>query len=109
MTIYVDSSFIQAKVGPYKSRWCHLFSDSLDPEELHEFIEKLGLKRRYFQHTENKPEFDHYDVTLGKRKQAIRLGAIPINCIRAVEIWREKRNRYKESARSSEPSSWFGC
>ena len=54
-------------------RWSHLSStsDDADFSELHAFAARLGLKRRWF-------DGDHYDVTPGKRWQAVRLGAVEI-------------------------------
>jgi hypothetical protein len=51
--------------------WCHLTADTL--EELHAFAAKLGMKREWFQDKVDRP---HYDLTPGKRLQAIRLGAV---------------------------------
>lgn len=77
--IYVDTAMIAAKVPNrrvvHDSLWCHLLSDQPDPEELHRFAARLGLRRSYFQHKPGNPAHDHYDLTLGKRAQAIALGA----------------------------------
>ena len=54
-------------------RWnqaSHLVADTVD--ELHEFAEQLGLKRAWFQSAGTIP---HYDLTVYKRRQAVRLGA----------------------------------
>jgi hypothetical protein len=68
--------------GPvtHTSRWSHLFADT--QEELHEFAARLGLRRSYYQ---GPPEHEiwHYDLTEGKRWQAIRQGAV------TVITWRE--------------------
>jgi hypothetical protein len=53
--------------GHAKKSWCHMTSDTSE-EELHEFAKKLGLRREWFQG-------DHYDLTEGKRAQALKLGA----------------------------------
>jgi len=52
----------------------HLQADS--GEELHQFAARLGLKRDWFQSRPGRPELDHYDLTRGKRQQALRLGAV---------------------------------
>jgi hypothetical protein len=71
VTVYVDDMLLEARVGRITSRWSHLTADTKD--ELHAFAAKLGLQRRWFQ---DKPRGHwHYDVTEGKRLQAIRLGA----------------------------------
>lgn len=83
--IYVDDVGIPAKVwnkrtGRYvESRWFHLISDQIDTAELHAFAAHLGLHRSYFQQgrtlggSELDPGHDHYDVTVGKRKQLLVL------------------------------------
>ena len=76
--IYVDDIAIPATVRngsrTHTSRWSHLTADS--EEELHAFAARLGLKRSYFQPgPDYAPHWRHYDVTEGKRRQAIRLGA----------------------------------
>jgi hypothetical protein len=87
VTVYVDDIRIPAQVGRFNAKWSHLIAD--DRNELHAFAAKLGLRRSYFQDpmVNGKPlakpgtleaEFWHYDVTEAKRRQAIRLGAVPI-------------------------------
>lgn len=61
---------------PY-NKSCHLStfpptSDNI--EALHNFAEKIGLKRAYFQQN----SWPHYDLTSKKRIQAIENGAIEI-------------------------------
>jgi len=90
--IYVDDAGIPADVynpetgQTHSSNWSHLISDQLDPTELHEFASKLGLRRSYFQPgkqlwhlDDHDPAGDHYDLTAGKRQQAIKLGAKSIS------------------------------
>lgn len=88
MTIYVDDAFIKAKVKQHDSRWCHMLSDQKDPEELHLFAESIGLKRAYFQAAKNYSPWwhQHYDLTEGKRKQAIAKGATEIDIYDWVEM-----------------------
>jgi hypothetical protein len=52
--------------------FCHLTADNLD--ELIEFAEKIGLKREWLQESRNGTP--HFDLTLNKRKLALKLGAI---------------------------------
>jgi hypothetical protein len=84
MTVYVDDAFIQATVpnGParHTSQWCHMTADST--EELIEFAVKLGLRQGYIQHIGTWKE--HFDVTQGKRAQAVRLGAVEIDAYESV-------------------------
>jgi hypothetical protein len=107
--IFVDSMRMPAEVTDpgsgrtYSSRWSHLISDSLDPTELHAFAAKLGMRRAWFQpgNTPGKKDGldragDHYDLTDRKRREAIRLGAVEINCYQLVDILRAKRARLHE-------------
>jgi hypothetical protein len=89
LTVYVDDAAIQASVTneengrTHTSKWCHLFTDRDDQTELHEFARSVGLRRSWFQdHHRNAPWMWHYDVTAGKRRQAVKAGAKEIT-------WRE--------------------
>lgn len=96
MTVYVDDAAIAATVGRITSRWSHLIAD--DQDELHAFAARLGLRRAWFQDPLTKTaaihpvpgsraaENWHYDLTVGKRAQAIRLGAQPITWREMVEV-----------------------
>lgn len=69
--VYIDSLF---DTQGWSSNWpfkeaCHLMADS--KEELIEFARKLKLKDSWIQCT----SILHYDLTKGKRFQAIKLGA----------------------------------
>lgn len=72
MTVRVDElqTPINAKHRCFREGFCHLTADSLD--ELHAFAKQLRLKRAWFQPHRLMP---HYDLTLRKRAQALRLGA----------------------------------
>ncbi len=103
MTVYVDDAGISASVHNQLSgrqitdRWSHLTADTRD--ELHAFAaEKLGLQRSYFQ--PGKPRgggcpspYWHYDVTSGKRWQAIRHGAVAVTSRELLEIIAEREAR----------------
>jgi hypothetical protein len=63
--------FVDSAIWPHRGdRWAHLVSDE-SYQELHEFVEQLGIPRRAFQG-------DHYDVPTDYRQRAIELGAVPI-------------------------------
>ncbi|MBN7458585.1 DUF4031 domain-containing protein [Mycobacteroides abscessus subsp. abscessus] len=89
MTVYVDDMRMSARVGRIQARWSHLQADTDD--ELHEFAERLGLKRSWFQ----KPgtAIAHYDVTDSKRAEAIRLGAREIGYMsrESMDLIRRRR------------------
>lgn len=83
MTIYVDDEQIPSR----GKVWCHLVADSL--EELHEFAERLGLRRSWFQDASVYP---HYDLTMSVQKKALSLGALMgdrrtiITCAKQLKI-----------------------
>jgi len=68
-------------IWPWRGRnWAHLVSD-VSYEELHDFADRLGIKRSAFQG-------DHYDVPTEVRLEAIALGA---EAIGARELLRRLR------------------
>ena len=71
MGIYVDELYDYGKKG----KWCHMASDNPNPEELHDFAYKIGLKHQWFQ---NHPLHPHYDLRPSMRTKAIKNGAIPV-------------------------------
>lgn len=48
-----------------------MYADNID--ELHMMATRLGLKRTWFQ---TKSRLPHYDLTVGKRVQAIKMGVV---------------------------------
>jgi hypothetical protein len=87
VSVYVDE--IVKHGGSKTFQWehsCHLYADSLD--ELHAFAESIGLKRAWFQ---GKDGFPHYDLTVGKRMQAVNRGAIEKDRLHAVNFSRALR------------------
>jgi hypothetical protein len=78
MSVYVDDAFVHGDWGKWTGGG-HMQADST--AELHEFAARIGLKRAWFQSRPNRPEHDHYDLTRGKRQQALALGAV-------AETWR---------------------
>jgi hypothetical protein len=93
VTVYAENSSIPARVGPHASLWSHLSADNQD--ELHEFAARLGLRRSWYQpgrpRSDGRPSpFGHYDLTAGKRQQAIQLGARPVTWQDAPNIIRQR-------------------
>ncbi len=101
MGIYVDDLMQHGTPGGYRGkdaaqaervgarnghRWCHLFADDADCEELHAFARRIGLRREWFQG-------NHYDLTPGRRAAAVRAGAKELARAEAVAIWRAQRAR----------------
>ncbi len=86
-SVYVDS--LRPCTPSKKWRYtqsCHLVSDSL--EALHAFAERIGLKRCWF---ENHKLMPHYDLTPGKRAEAIAAGALPISFNRLYGMIQERK------------------
>jgi hypothetical protein len=73
MAVYADDAFTHGDWGKWTGGG-HLQADTV--EELHAFAAKLGLRRAWFQSKTGRPEMDHYDLTKGKRFQALKLGAV---------------------------------
>lgn len=66
---------------PYRQS-CHLLADTV--EELHRFaIDRLGMKPEWFQNNSRLP---HYDLTVGNRFKALRLGAFEIDDEKVVKL-----------------------
>lgn len=88
MSVYVDEMRIclRNRNWPY-GQACHLVADSVG--ELHTFARRLGLMRSWFQ----SGSLPHYDLTIGMRVKAVRLGAIEIDRNKFVEIMRKNRPR----------------
>jgi hypothetical protein len=83
-----------ARVGARNGhQWCHMFADKADCPELHVIAGKIGMRREWFQG-------DHYDLTPGRRKQAVKAGAIEVTREQAVEIWRQQKLFLQQMAES---------
>lgn len=71
-------------------RSCHMFVDKgTDLEVLHQFAERVGLKRKWFQQT----AMPHYDLHQARRRVAVKLGAVELDRRAAVEIIRKWKGR----------------
>jgi len=88
MSVYVDEMRIclRNRNWPY-SQGCHLAADSI--EELHEFAGRLGLMSSWFQ----SGSMPHYDLTIGMRVKAVKLGAVEIDTKKIIELMRKYRKR----------------
>lgn len=71
MTVYVDNW--RGRLGSMVM--CHVISDT--QKELLEMADKLGIAKKWIQHSGTSRE--HFDICLSKRKRAIQYGAIEIN------------------------------
>lgn len=88
MSVYVDPMMACLTSRNWRyAESCHLFADSI--EELHQFaIGRLKLKGAWFQ---NRADFPHYDLTRGKRRQAMLWGAVAVDAEETVEFSRKLR------------------
>lgn len=73
-------------------RSCHMFVEpGTDLEVLHQFAERVGLKRKWFQNKQGK--CPHYDLHEARHKVAVKLGAVELDRRAAVEIIRKWKGR----------------
>lgn len=126
MTVYVDNFRTPASVGRILGRWSHLTANT--PEELHQFANRLGLRREWFQGVckyTNCPTIKyvgsaaledacvhfHYDVTDGKRDEAIGVGATPIDVrdMGALVSLRRRQYTFDPERYIPEPCQPIGC
>lgn len=96
MTVYVDK--LEDWGWNLRGRTvqsCHLFTDSLELDELHLFAERIGLKRTWFQPHRVAP---HYDLTASRRRAAVALGAVEVGRREASRIWRARNAELAQGA-----------
>ncbi|MBZ0276269.1 MAG: DUF4031 domain-containing protein [Anaerolineae bacterium] len=73
------------------NHWCHMACDG-DLRELHEFAERLGLRRGWFQDHRLVP---HYDLTPDRRMLALQFGAREISAGDLVRTLKRDRIVYR--------------
>lgn len=78
---------------------CHMFTDSLDIEELHAFAQQLGMRREWFQPHRVAP---HYDLTPRRREVAVALGAHEVGRREASQLWRIRREAVAQKENPAE-------
>lgn len=90
MGVYVDAltACVRNERWPYDFS-CHLVADTRP--ELEEFGERLGMKRVWLQ---KDSALLHFDLTAGKRKLAVKMGAVELDREGFVAFYR----RAKEAA-----------
>ena len=69
MTVYVDDMYLYPMGQFRRMKMSHMIADTKN--ELHAMAKKLGLRHSWYQG-------DHYDVSMTKREEAIRFGAVPV-------------------------------
>lgn len=91
MTIFVDTLTDWGwQLRGRRTPSCHMFTDSVELEELHAMAQRIGMKRAWFQpHS----VCDHYDLTASRREAALALGAVSVTHREASRIWKERRAR----------------
>lgn len=78
MTVYVDDP-----VHAYRGMlMCHMWADTM--AELLAMIDAIGVQRRWLQQPPH-ASWVHFDISKGKRADAIRLGAVPTDRYGPVE------------------------
>jgi Protein of unknown function (DUF4031) len=78
MTVYVDDFS-----APYRRMFMsHMIADT--EAELHAMADRIGVQRRWFQ-------YDHYDISKGKRELAVRYGAVEITVKQAAGMRRRQQ------------------
>lgn len=83
MAVYIDSVRI-----PYRGMlMCHMVADTHD--ELMAMAKHLKLLPQWIQHEGTTRE--HFDVSWGKRAEAIKLGAIPVTIRQLAQVIRSKQ------------------
>lgn len=96
MAIYVDEMVNNLwKIRGRIVKNCHMWSDK-DTEELLEFAERIGLKRKWLQ--TSRKGLIHFDLVESRRKRALELGAIPLTNREVYEM--RKKNKKHQSVRS---------
>ena len=91
MAVYIDNL---SDWGWRHGLSCHLIGDSV--AELVEFAVSIGLRPEWFQ-PKSSP---HFDLTVDKRREAVRRGAVELDRRAFVGKLRELRNRREELAAS---------
>ena len=92
MAVYVDPLFDTqgwSEKWPYNEA-CHMMADSI--EELYDMADKLKLRRSWIQCT----SIVHFDLTKGKRWQAIKHGAIEVDTRFRPENYKEQVATFKK-------------
>lgn len=85
MSVYVDD--MRASFG--RMVMCHMVADST--EELLAMVDRIGVDRQHIQHAGTAHE--HFDVSLGKRRLAVKYGAIEVGARELNKVIEGKLNR----------------
>jgi len=96
-TVYVDRlrDVQPSKRWPY-DRAAHLYTTPDNLPALHQFAARLGLKHSWFQRGN---VLAHYDLTEGKREEALAMGAVEASYEVQRDVfrqWYERRHQKKK-------------
>lgn len=83
MPVYVDDA-----VHPLgRMLMCHMIADSR--EELFAMVDAIGVDRKWLQKKDT--PYEHFDISKGKRAEAIKRGAIAVSSRELVRMLRARR------------------
>lgn len=85
MTVYVDN----ARFPSSRMIMCHMIADTL--EELHTMAATIGLRREWFQLL----SYPHYDVSLSRRVEAVKRGAVELTQRDLVKVIRRLKGQIR--------------
>jgi len=89
MTVYVDNMKLKAKLFRWNGTWSNLWADTT--EELEDFAEELGLS--VVSMIDKGYTTERYIINAMRRREALRLGAMPIQAYGAAVYKIVKRKR----------------
>lgn len=95
MTVYVDDVRHPLKRVARTYIMCHMWADSL--AELLTMADRIGVSRRYLQQPP-KASWVHFDITLTKKRLALRFGAVLTDKYGPVEHTARLRGDVKKLA-----------
>jgi hypothetical protein len=83
---------------------CHMIADT--PAELHDMAEKIGMLRIWYQSPE-RCSFPHYDLSLTRRADAVRLGAVEISRTQMGRRIRDYRRKLIDEGHTWKSMGWL--
>lgn len=86
--VYVDNFYVTGAGNFGRMKMSHMIADTT--EELLAMADKIGVQRKWIQHPGT--VYEHFDVAIVKRKQAILNGAQEINFRDYARIINERTN-----------------
>jgi len=93
MAVYVDDMYRSPLGRLGRMKMSHMYADT--ERELRDMADLLGLRREWEQNPGRGRHRAHYDVSMAKRAEAIRRGAVPVTMrelARIVSRWRREAN-----------------